>query len=68
MLTERAPASLPGNTETNPREHVKAVTLRSGKELQIPEGDLQKKKESEVVGEDKVVEEEKAEKKESSTR
>ena len=33
LLIERPPGSLPGNTETNPREHVKVVTLRSGKEL-----------------------------------
>ena len=56
MLTERTLGLLLGNTKTNPREHVKAVTLRSGKELQIPEGDLQKKRESKVVSEDKVAE------------
>ena len=35
LLTERQPGSLPRNSEVNPRrdgnEHVKAVTLRSGK-------------------------------------
>ena len=39
LLTERQPVSLPSNSEVNPRregnEHVKAVTLRSGKELAI---------------------------------
>ena len=35
LLSERSQGSLPGNTEPNPREHVKAVTLRSGKELQV---------------------------------
>ena len=39
LLTERQPGSLPSNSEVNPRregnEHVKAVTLRSGKELAI---------------------------------
>ena len=35
MLSERTPRSLPGNIETNPQEHVKAVTLMSGKELQF---------------------------------
>ena len=39
LLTERHPSSLPSNSEVNPRregnEHVKAVTLRSGKELAI---------------------------------
>ena len=38
LLTERQPGSLPSNSEGNPRrdrnEHVKAVTLRSGKELE----------------------------------
>ena len=39
LLTERQPGSLPSNSEVNPRrdgnEHVKAVMLRSGKELEI---------------------------------
>ena len=38
LLTERQPGSLPSNSEINPRrdgnEHVKAVMLRSGKELE----------------------------------
>ncbi|KAG8485697.1 hypothetical protein CXB51_019007 [Gossypium anomalum] len=33
MILERPPESLPSNTEPNPKEHVKAVTLRSGKVL-----------------------------------
>ena len=40
ILTERQQGSLPSNSEVNPRqegnEHVKAVTLRSGRELAIP--------------------------------
>ena len=39
LLIERQPGSLPSNSEVNPRrdgkEHVKAVMLRSGKELEI---------------------------------
>ena len=39
LLTERQSGSLPSNSEVNPRregnEHVKAVTLRSGRELEI---------------------------------
>ena len=39
LLTERQPSSLPSNSKVNPRregnEHVKAITLRSGKELAI---------------------------------
>ena len=34
MLSERPQGSLLRNTEPNPREQVKAVTLRSGRELQ----------------------------------
>ena len=44
LLTERQSGSLPSNSEVNPRregnEHVKAVTLRSGKELAIQEQPL----------------------------
>ena len=40
LLTERQQGSLPRNSEVNPRregnEHVKAVTLRSCRELAIP--------------------------------
>ncbi|XP_039120906.1 uncharacterized protein LOC120257485 [Dioscorea cayenensis subsp. rotundata] len=32
--SERPPSSLPSNTENNPREHLKAVTLRSGKQVE----------------------------------
>ena len=39
LLTERQPSSLPSNSEVNPRrdgnEHVKAVMLRSEKELEL---------------------------------
>ena len=44
LLIERQPSSLPSNSEVNSRregnEHVKAVTLRSGKELEIQEQSL----------------------------
>ena len=33
MISERQQGGLPSNTESNPREHVKAITLRSGKQL-----------------------------------
>ena len=56
MLSDRTPRSLPSNTETNPKEHVKAITPRSGKELQIPEKDLKKGKEVEVEIWEKAVE------------
>ena len=35
MLSERSQWSLLGNTEMNPKEQVKAVTLRNGRELQF---------------------------------
>ncbi|KAL5574228.1 hypothetical protein UlMin_023825 [Ulmus minor] len=34
LLTERGQGALPSNTERNPKEEVKAITLRSGKELE----------------------------------
>ncbi|KAL5572381.1 hypothetical protein UlMin_021978 [Ulmus minor] len=34
LLTERAQGTFPSNTERNPREEAKAITLRSGKELE----------------------------------
>ncbi|KAL5569891.1 hypothetical protein UlMin_026466 [Ulmus minor] len=34
LLTERAQGTFPSNTEKNPREEAKAITLRSGKELE----------------------------------
>lgn len=34
-LTSRPPSNLPSNTKINPREHVKAITTRSG--VQLPE-------------------------------
>ncbi|KAL5573695.1 hypothetical protein UlMin_023292 [Ulmus minor] len=34
LLMERTQGAFPSNTERNPREHAKAITLRSGKELE----------------------------------
>ncbi|PPS11164.1 hypothetical protein GOBAR_AA09479 [Gossypium barbadense] len=36
MILERPPGTLPSNTKPNLKEHVKAVTLRSGKEYKPP--------------------------------
>ena len=36
QLAERPQGSLPSDTIPNPREHVKAITLRSGKSLAEP--------------------------------
>ena len=33
MVANRTQGSLPSNTEMNPKEHVKTITLRSGKQL-----------------------------------
>ena len=55
LLTERQPGSLPSNSEVNPRrdgnEHVKAVTLRSGKDL----GTKEKPSVTEEVEAEKVI-------------
>ena len=44
LLTERQQGSLPSNSKVNPRgegkEYCKAITLRSGRELEIPEPQL----------------------------
>ena len=44
LLTERQQGSLPSNSEVNPRgegkEYCKAITLRSGRELEISESQL----------------------------
>jgi hypothetical protein len=37
QLNERPLGSLPSDTEKNPKEQVKAITLRSGRELEAPE-------------------------------
>lgn len=39
-MTNRAPGTLPSNTEVNPREHAKAITTRSG--VQLPEIHIKK--------------------------
>ena len=36
MLTERIARTLPSNTVTNPKEHVKAISLRSGRTYEEP--------------------------------
>ena len=46
----RNQGALPSNTETNPREHVRAVTLKSEKKLKEPnESKVYKKNEKEDV-------------------
>nr|XP_009791040.1 PREDICTED: uncharacterized protein LOC104238398 [Nicotiana sylvestris] len=48
-MFERAPGTLPANTERNPKETVNVITLRSGKELKDPtpiQKDMRHEKES----------------------
>ena len=46
-INMRNQGELPRKTETNPHEHVKAITLRSGKELSEP---TKERKEEQVEG------------------
>lgn len=39
LVLEKIQGPLPSNTEKNPKEHLKAITLRSGKELDEPYAD-----------------------------
>ena len=66
LLTERQQGSLPSNSEVNPtgegKEYCKAITLRSGKELEIPEPqlavrELKIKEQDQSIPEDRMQEE-----------
>ena len=72
LLTERQHGSLPSNSEVNPRregnEHVKAVTLRSGRELAVlgpPSviGEVETKEVTQTSQNDKIKREQPQEKK-----
>ncbi|KAF7152131.1 hypothetical protein RHSIM_Rhsim01G0069400 [Rhododendron simsii] len=45
LMSERSQGSLPNTTENNPKEQVKAITLRSGKELNLQEKEKNSEKE-----------------------
>ncbi|XP_019240668.1 PREDICTED: uncharacterized protein LOC109220665 [Nicotiana attenuata] len=47
LVSEKIQGPLPSNTEKNPREHLKAITLRSGKELDEPYAGKQEKNQTE---------------------
>ena len=50
LLTKRTQGALPSIMETNPKEHVKAITLSSGKKLeQSKEAEQQENKEDTLV-------------------
>ena len=66
LLTERQPGSLSSNSEVNPRgggkEYCKAITLRSGRELEIPEPqlavrELQIKEQNQIIPKDHMQDE-----------
>ena len=50
-LTSRNQGDFPSNTETNPREQLKAITLRSGKKLQQPMESNSSKQEKDTIEE-----------------
>ena len=54
MLSERPPGSLLSSTENIPKEQAKAITLRSGKELQAEKEDKQLKVGQNSLEKDKV--------------
>ncbi|KAG5513007.1 hypothetical protein RHGRI_038576 [Rhododendron griersonianum] len=45
LMSERSQGSLPSTTEKNPKEQIKAITLRSGKELNLQEKEKNSEKE-----------------------
>nr|XP_027072039.1 uncharacterized protein LOC113696853 [Coffea arabica] len=65
--TRRHAGELPSKTEVNPKEHVKAITLRSGKQLEDPpvvevENDENEKQEEKQRNQEAIVEENSREK------
>ena len=56
MLNSRQPGTLPSDTKRNPRAHVKAITLRSGKELSDPTTEVMNNEEKKVVKKEQKVE------------
>ncbi|XP_048229148.1 uncharacterized protein LOC125369886 [Ricinus communis] len=71
MMAETQLGTLPNNTESKPREHVKAITLRSGKQLSssipiLDDDDVVQVDSNRKNGDSKVMELEKVEGKEKS--
>ena len=52
-LSTRHESALPSNMEMNPKEQLKVITLRSGKELARPQGELSKQVEQEEESKNK---------------
>ena len=63
MLTERTIGTLPSNTVTNPKEHVKAISLRSGRTYEEPKV-IDAKQDEAVDNEESKMEEAESEMKE----
>ena len=69
MVVNRTQGSLPSNTETNPKEHVKTITLRSGKQLGEQQGkEPVKEQVKEQTQEETMVKEKLKEKKEEPVK
>ena len=62
MLTERTAGTLPSNTVTNPKEHAKAISLRSGRTYEEPKVKEAESKMKEVKQAEKTKENERASK------
>ena len=53
MLANRGSETLPSNTEKNPKEHVQAISLRSGREIEEPKVQRKEPDVDEIVDEEK---------------
>ena len=49
VLAERPPGSLRSNTKTNPREHMKTITLRNGREIESRPGKTKQGEETTIM-------------------
>ena len=56
MLNSRQLGTLPSDLKKKPREHVKAITLRSGKELNHPATEMKNNEEKKVAKEEQRIE------------
>ena len=49
QMSEKTQGALPSNTERNPREHINAITLRCGRELERVMGRKKKKRKLKIL-------------------
>lgn len=66
MISERPHGSLSSNTETNPKEQVQAITLRRGKELELPKENNQEAEEKQELAAPNLSSKSKASKEEAT--